>query len=117
MTNTRMTDPEILEKRFPVRLEEFSICDGTGGAGQWRGGHGLTRRLRFLEPVTVTTLTNHRIVPPFGVDGGAPGTVGRNWAELPDGQIREMQGNDEIDLPAGSAFGLQTPGGGGWRAA
>ena len=116
MTNTRMTDPEVLEKHFPVRLEEFTICHGTGGAGQWRGGHGLTRRLRFLEPVTVTTLTNHRIIPPFGVDGGAPGTVGRNWAELPDGEIREMQGNDEIDLPAGSAFGLQTPGGGGWGA-
>jgi 5-oxoprolinase (ATP-hydrolysing) len=117
MTNTRMTDPEILEKRFPVRLEEFAIRDGSGGAGQWRGGHGLTRRLRFLAPVTVTTLTNHRIIPPFGVDGGAPGKVGRNWAEFPDGTTREMAGNDEIELPEGAVFGMETPGGGGWGTA
>ncbi len=114
MTNTRMTDPEILEKRFPVRLETFTIRDGSGGLGKWRGGNGLTRRLRFLEPVTVTTLTNHRIVPPFGGDGGGPGQVGRNWAELPDSSQREMAGNDEIDLPVGSVFGMDTPGGGGW---
>ena len=114
MTNTRMTDPEILEKRFPVRLEEFAIRRGSGGAGKWRGGDGARRRLRFLTPVTVTTLSNHRIIPPFGVDGGAPGKVGRNWAELPGGEIREMDGNDEIDLPADSVFGMETPGGGGW---
>ena len=116
MTNTRMTDPEILEKRFPVRLEEFSIRPGSGGAGQWRGGHGVTRLLRFLEPVTVTTLSNHRIIPPFGVDGGEPGKVGRNWAVLPGGEQRALAGNDEIDLPAGSVFGMETPGGGGWGA-
>ncbi len=114
MTNTRMTDPEILEKRFPVRLEEFGIWDNSGGAGEWRGGHGLIRRLRFLAPVTVTTLTNHRIIPPFGANGGEPGKTGRNWAELPDGTIREMAGNDEIELKSGSAFGMETPGGGGW---
>jgi 5-oxoprolinase (ATP-hydrolysing) len=114
MTNTRMTDPEILEKRFPVRLETFTIRPGSGGAGQWHGGSGLTRTLRFLEAVTVTTLSNHRIIPPFGVDGGAPGELGRNWAEMPDGERREMAGNDEIDLPAGSVFGMDTPGGGGW---
>ena len=78
------------------------------------GGHGVWRELRFLAPVTVTTLCSHRIVPPFGVDGGAPGQVGENWAVMPDGTRREMQGNDEIDLPAGSVFGLATPGGGGW---
>ena len=116
MTNTRMTDPEILEKRFPVRLEEFRIRHDSGGTGRWRGGHGLTRRLRFLAPVTVTTLSNHRIIPPFGVDGGAPGKVGHNWVELPDGEIREMKGNDEIDLPPGAVFGMNTPGGGGWGA-
>ena len=76
MTNTRMTDPEVLEKRFPVRLEEFTVRPGSGGAGQWRGGHGLIRRLRFLAPVTVTTLSNHRTIPPFGGDGGAPGHGG-----------------------------------------
>ncbi|MEM8775352.1 MAG: hydantoinase B/oxoprolinase family protein [Pseudomonadota bacterium] len=114
MTNTRMTDPEILEKRFPVRLEQFTIRQCSGGAGKWRGGHGVIRTLRFLESVTVTTLSNHRVIPPFGADGGAPGALGRNWAELPDGEIREMAGNDEIDLPAGSVFGMETPGGGGW---
>ncbi|WP_135506664.1 hydantoinase B/oxoprolinase family protein [Roseovarius aestuariivivens] len=114
MTNTRMTDPEVLELRFPVRLETFAVRPGSGGAGAHRGGDGLVRRLRFLEPVTVTTLSNHRRIPPFGVDGGEPGAVGRNWAELPDGEIRTMAGNDEIDLPAGSVFGMETPGGGGW---
>ncbi len=114
MTNTRMTDPEILERRFPVRLEEFAIRHGSGGAGRWHGGNGAIRRLRFLEAVTVTTLCNHRIIPPFGAEGGEPGQVGRDWVELPDGEIRKMAGNDEIDLPAGSVFGMETPGGGGW---
>ena len=114
MTNTRMTDPEILERRFPVRLEEFGIRPDSGGAGEWRGGHGALRRIRFLEPVTVTTLCNHRIVPPFGAAGGAPGKVGRNWAELPGGEVRELAGNDEIEMPAGGVFGMETPGGGGW---
>ncbi|WP_204112818.1 hydantoinase B/oxoprolinase family protein [Shimia biformata] len=114
MTNTRSTDPEILEKRFPVRLEEFGVRDGSGGDGRWRGGHGSWRRLRFLEPVTVTTLCSHRIIPPFGVDGGATGAVGMNWAEMPDGRRVDLQGNDEIELPEGAVFGLATPGGGGW---
>ena len=117
MTNTRMTDPEILERRFPVRLEEFRIAPGTGGAGRYAGGNGALRRLRFLEPVTVTTLCSHRIVPPFGGDGGAAGHVGENWAEFPDGTRRDLAGNDEIDLPAEAVFGMITPGGGGWGAA
>ncbi len=117
MTNTRMTDPEILEKRFPVRLEAFGIRDGSGGAGQWTGGNGATRLIRFLTPVTVTTLCSHRDIPPFGVDGGAPGAVGVNWAELPDGTRIDLKGNDEIDLPADSVFGMHTPGGGGWGSA
>ncbi|RYG91541.1 5-oxoprolinase [Loktanella sp. IMCC34160] len=114
MTNTRMTDPEILEKRFPVRLEAFGIRPGSGGAGKWPGGNGVSRRMRFLTPVTVTTLTSHRIVPPFGGAGAAPGAVGVNWAEMPDGSRKDMAGNDEIDLPAGAAFVMETPGGGGW---
>ncbi|MEM6483307.1 MAG: hydantoinase B/oxoprolinase family protein, partial [Pseudomonadota bacterium] len=114
MTNTKSTDPEILEKRFPVRLEEFGVRPNSGGYGKWRGGHGAIRRLRFLDAVTVTTLSNHRIIPPFGVAGGAPGALGRNWVEWPDGTQQEMAGNDEIDLPKGAAFGMETPGGGGW---
>ena len=116
MTNTRMTDPEILEKRFPVRLEDFAIRAGSGGAGQYRGGHGVFRRMRFLTDVTVTTLCSHRRIPPFGANGGQPGQTGRNWAELPDGTRIELQGDDEIDLKAGSAFVMETPGGGGWGA-
>ncbi|MFT5630964.1 MAG: 5-oxoprolinase (ATP-hydrolyzing), partial [Gammaproteobacteria bacterium] len=114
MTNTRMTDPEILEKRFPVRLEAFGIADGTGGTGKWRGGHGSYRRMRFLVPTTVTTLCSHRVVPPFGAQGGTAGMVGENAVALPDGARRVLRGNDEIDLPAGGVFELRTPGGGGW---
>jgi 5-oxoprolinase (ATP-hydrolysing) len=117
MTNTKMTDPEILEKRFPVRLRTFAIRGGSGGAGAYRGGHGALRRLEFLTDVTVTTLCSHRVIPPFGVAGGDSGATGQNWAELPDGSRVELKGNDEIDLPAGSIFGLATPGGGGWGAA
>jgi len=117
MTNTLMTDPEILEKRFPVRLETFGIRDGSGGAGTWSGGNGAVRVMRFLEPVTVTTLCSHRIVPPFGVDGGADGAVGHNAAEFPDGRRVKLRGNDEIDLPADGVFEMLTPGGGGWGKA
>ncbi|MBA3909362.1 MAG: 5-oxoprolinase [Rhodobacter sp.] len=116
MTNTRMTDPEVLEKRFPVRLEVFSIRHGSGGAGRWRGGDGAVRRLCFLAPVTVTTLCGSRKVPPFGVAGGAPGAVGENLVHWPDGRIEALQGNDERDLPAGAVFEMRTPGGGGWGA-
>ncbi len=114
MTNTRMTDPEILEKRFPVRLEAFGIRAGSGGYGRWRGGNGAIRRLRFLEPVTVTTLCGSRTIPPFGGDGSGPGAVGENRVIWPDGRVEVLRGNDERDLPAGAEFEMFTPGGGGW---
>ncbi len=116
MTNTRMTDPEVLEKRFPVRLEEFSIRQGSGGKGQWHGGNGATRRLRFLSPVTVTTLCGSRRVAPFGGADGGPGAVGENLVHWPDGWVQNLKGNDECNLPAGAVFEMRTPGGGGWGA-
>ena len=114
MTNTRMTDPEVLEKRFPVRLEEFSIRRGSGGQGRWKGGNGAVRKLRFLAPVTVTTLCGSRRVAPFGGDGGGPGSVGENRVHWPDGREERLEGNDERDLPEGAVFEMRTPGGGGW---
>jgi 5-oxoprolinase (ATP-hydrolysing) len=117
MTNTRMTDPEVLEKRFPVRLEAFSIRKGSGGKGQWAGGDGTVRLLRFLAPVTVTTLCGSRIVAPFGGNGGGPGATGENLVHWPDGRIEPLMGNDERDLPEGAVFEMRTPGGGGWGVA
>jgi 5-oxoprolinase (ATP-hydrolysing) len=114
MTNTRMTDPEVLEKRFPVRLEEFSIRQGSGGAGRWPGGNGAVRRLRFLAPVTVTTLCGSRRIAPFGAMGGGPGATGENLVHWPDGRVEVLKGNDERDLPFGALFEMRTPGGGGW---
>ncbi len=116
MTNTRMTDPEVLETRFPVRVDEFSIRQGSGGAGKWRGGNGITRRLRFLEPMTVTVLSSHREVPPHSAAGGAPGATGRNGIERADGSIVTLKGNDEAQMGVGDVFVLQSPGGGGYGA-
>ncbi len=114
MTNTRMTDPEVLEKRFPVRLEAFGIRQGSGGAGLFPGGNGAYRRLRFLAPVTVTTLCGSRRIAPFGGKGAAPGAVGVNRVIWPDGRLEDLQGNDERALPIGAVFEMLTPGGGGW---
>ncbi len=116
MTNTRMTDPEVLEKRFPVRLEAFGIRAGSGGAGEWPGGDGAVRRVQFLEAVTVTTLCSGRVVAPFGGQGGAPGAVGENRVIWPDGRREVLPGNAEVALPAGAVFEMLTPGGGGWGA-
>ncbi|MEL6998520.1 MAG: hydantoinase B/oxoprolinase family protein [Pseudomonadota bacterium] len=117
MTNTRGTDPEMLEFRFPVRLEEWSIRRGSGGIGRHTGGDGITRKMRFLEQMTVTTLCSHRRVPPFGVDGGAPGEVGREWIERADGSRVEHGGNDQNEVYPGDVFVMQTPSGGGYGRA
>ncbi len=114
MTNSRLTDPEILEWRYPVLLESYRIRPGSGGRGRWRGGHGGVRRLRFLAPMTVTTLTGHRRVPAFGLAGGEPGALGRHWIEHPDHTITPMDGCDSVQVAAGDVFVIETPGGGGY---
>jgi 5-oxoprolinase (ATP-hydrolysing) len=114
MTNSLMTDPEVLEWRFPVRLEEFSIRTGSGGAGRHRGGNGARRRIRFLEPMTVAMLANHRRLPPFGAAGGAPGATGANWIERADGTRTELGATDRSTVGPGDVFVIETPGGGGF---
>lgn len=116
MTNTRMTDPEVLETRFPVRVEEFSIRSGSGGSGQTSGGDGIIRRLRFNEPMTVTVLSSHRVVRPHGAQGGGAGAVGENSVVRADGKVEPLQGNDEAALEVGDFFVMKTPGGGGFGA-
>ena len=116
MTNTRITDPEILEWRYPVRLERFAIRRGSGGAGRHRGGDGVVRELRFLEPVALSILGQHRVEAPYGVDGGQPGAVGRQRLIRADGHEVELAGVDAADVEAGDRLILETPGGGGWGA-
>jgi len=114
MTNSRLTDPEVLEWRFPVLLESFSIRRGSGGAGQFKGGDGTIRRMRFLQPLTAAILSSHRSVPPFGIAGGEPGALGRNWVERADGTRTELSGTDSTEMNAGDVFVVETPAGGGY---
>src|SRR5262245_48512717 len=118
MTNSRLTDPEVLEWRFPVRIEEHSIRRGSGGRGRWNGGNGATRRIRFLEPMTAAVLSGHRLVPPYGMAGGEPGGLGHNWVERAGypaaGERIELSYADEIDVREGDVFVIETPGGGGY---
>jgi 5-oxoprolinase (ATP-hydrolysing) len=114
MTNSRLTDPEVLEWRYPVVLESFAVRPGSGGAGRWRGGHGGVRRVRFLEPVTVGTLSGHRRVPPYGMAGGQEGACGRNYVERAGGSRTELAGVDTTDVGAGDVLVIETPGGGGY---
>jgi 5-oxoprolinase (ATP-hydrolysing) len=114
MTNTRLTDPEVLEWRFPVLLEGFAIRRGSGGQGQWRGGDGAVRRLRFLEPMTAAILSSHRRVAPHGLAGGEAGAVGRNWIERADGTREALDGTAMAAMNVGDVFVIETPGGGGF---
>jgi 5-oxoprolinase (ATP-hydrolysing) len=114
MTNSRLTDPEVLEWRYPVRLESYEIRPDTGGRGRWHGGNGGRRRIRFLEAMTVTTLAGHRRVAPYGMAGGEPGALGGHWVERMDGSVTEMAGCDSVPVDPGDVFVLETPGGGGY---
>jgi 5-oxoprolinase (ATP-hydrolysing) len=114
MTNSRLTDPEILEFRFPVRLESYEIRSGSGGAGRWHGGNGGVRKLRFLEPMTAAILSNNRVFAPFGMAGGGEGGKGRNLVVRADGGVEELGHIGKTDMAPGDVFVIETPGGGGY---
>jgi 5-oxoprolinase (ATP-hydrolysing) len=114
MTNTRITDPEVLEMRYPVRLERFAIRKGSGGEGRQRGGDGVVRRVMALEPLTATIVSSRRSEGPFGLQGGAPGQAGRQWVERADGSRIDLGGTAEVPLAIGDAIVIETPGGGGF---
>ncbi|MCP3910850.1 MAG: 5-oxoprolinase [Actinomycetia bacterium] len=113
MTNTRLTDPEVLEWRFPLRVESFSIRPGSGGLGRYRGGDGIIRELTFLEPMTLTLLGSHRVTEPYGLDGGASGARGHDYIRRANGDTEALDGTDEAQLEPGDTFVMETPGGGG----
>jgi 5-oxoprolinase (ATP-hydrolysing) len=114
MTNSRLTDPEVLEFRFPVRLDSYAIRHGSGGAGQWQGGEGGIRRLRFLEPMTASILSNGRLRGAFGMAGGSAGEVGENWIERKNGQIERLAHLAQVEMQSGDIMVIATPGGGGY---
>ncbi len=114
MTNSRLTDPEVLEWRFPVLLEKFAIRPHSGGQGRHCGGNGIIRRIQFREPMTAAILSGHRQTPPFGLAGGAPGAVGRNAVERTQGSVEELRGQAIADMNSGDVFVIETPGGGGY---
>ncbi|NJK99465.1 MAG: 5-oxoprolinase [Spirulinaceae cyanobacterium SM2_1_0] len=117
MTNSRLTDPEVLEWRFPVQVEQFSLRPGSGGAGQYPGGNGIIRRIRFQEPMTAAILSSRRRIAPFGLAGGAAGATGRNWIQRRDGSVEELGSTASVIMQPGDVFVIETPGGGGYGAA
>jgi 5-oxoprolinase (ATP-hydrolysing) len=114
MTNSRLTDPEILETRLPVRLDQFAIRRGSGGQGAHRGGDGVVRAITFLEPMRANILANRRRVPPRGIEGGSDAQTGRNWVERTDGTVEMLSATDYADMQSGDRFVIETPGGGGF---
>jgi 5-oxoprolinase (ATP-hydrolysing) len=121
MTNSRLTDPEVLEWRYPVRLESFALRQGSGGAGRQRGGEGGVRRIRFLQAMTAGILANRRRIAPFGLAGGGDAAVGRNWVERAasggDGAVETYGASCTVAVQAGDLIVIETPGGGGFGAA
>jgi 5-oxoprolinase (ATP-hydrolysing) len=114
MTNSRLTDPEVLEFRFPVRLQSYAIREDSGGAGRWHGGNGGIRRIEFLEPMTASILSNARVHPAFGMAGGSAGAVGINRVVRKDGTQLDVAHIAQVDMQAGDVFEIHTPGGGGY---
>jgi len=114
MTNSRLTDPEVLEWRFPILVDDFRIRTGSGGSGRHNGGNGVRRALKFLEPMTASILSGHRIVPPYGMAGGKPGEVGRNSVRRVSGEREELGGTGSVQMEAGDVLIIETPGGGGF---
>jgi 5-oxoprolinase (ATP-hydrolysing) len=117
MTNSRLTDPEVLEWRYPVRLDSYEINPGSGGQGQWHGGNGGIRKVRFLEKMSASILSNNRIVPPFGMAGGGDGKCGKNYVLRADGRREELGFVASTEMQPGDVFVIETPGGGGYGAA
>ena len=114
MTNSRLTDPEVLEWRFPVLIENFSIRHGSGGKGRFSGGNGVTRRLKFLEPMSASILSGHRRVAPYGMSGGESGVCGENWLKKKNGLKTPLRGTAQIQIMPGDVLTIKTPGGGGY---
>jgi 5-oxoprolinase (ATP-hydrolysing) len=114
MTNSRLTDPEVLEFRYPVRVDSHEIRAGSGGAGRWRGGDGGVRRIRFLEPMTAAILSNGRLHGAFGMAGGGAGACGMNSIECVDGHVETLGATGQAEMAAGDVFVICTPGGGGY---
>ncbi|MEH2074571.1 MAG: hydantoinase B/oxoprolinase family protein [Nostoc sp.] len=117
MTNSRLTDPEVLETRYPVLLESFSLRPDSGGKGKYSGGNGVVRRIRFLEPMTANILSGHRVIPPFGLNGGEAGIVGRNWIQRQNGIEENLDSTATVKMKTGDVFVIETPGGGGFGKA
>jgi 5-oxoprolinase (ATP-hydrolysing) len=114
MTNSRLTDPEVLELRYPVRVRRFEIRRGSGGRGRRSGGDGVIREIEFLEPMQAAILSNRRRVAPFGLHGGEPGAPGKNYVLRADGRREELPWTASVELGAGDRFVIETPGGGGY---
>lgn len=114
MTNSRLTDPEVLESRYPVRLESFSIRKNSGGSGKHQGGDGVIRCIRFNEAMHAAILSNHRRIAPFGLNGGEPGKLGHNRVERKNGAVEELGATASMQLAAGDLVVIETPGGGGY---
>lgn len=117
MTNTRLTDPEILEWRYPVLLESFEIREGSGGKGKYNGGDGTLRKIRFNETMELSLLSGHRTIPPFGLDGGGNGQCGKNSVRRKDGTVEPLLGCDQTVVEPGDTIIIQTPTGGGYGTA